>query len=72
MNLLDIPNFGRGKDVNSYVKHILALVHGGILWMDMHVSIDVDFIAEIIGLPIDGEKPEHYLDDITKKKTLGE
>jgi len=40
--------------------------------MEMHVSIYVDLIAEIIGLPIDGEKPENYLDDITKEKTLGE
>jgi hypothetical protein len=50
MNLLEIPHFGRGKDVNACVKKILARVHGGFLWMDRHVSIDVELIAKITGL----------------------
>jgi hypothetical protein len=37
MNLLEIPHFGRGKYVNNCVKQLLALVHGGILWMDRPV-----------------------------------
>jgi hypothetical protein len=72
MNLLEIPHFGWGKDVNNCVKQLLALVHGGILWMDMMVSIDVDLIAEITGLPTDGENPTQYLDDKTKEKALAE
>jgi hypothetical protein len=51
---------------------LLALVHGGIMWLDRPVSIDVDLIAKITGLPTDGEKPEQYLDDKTKEKTLAE
>jgi hypothetical protein len=31
MNLLEIPHFRSGKDVNSCVKQLLVLVHGGIL-----------------------------------------
>jgi hypothetical protein len=38
--------------------------------MDIRVSIDVDLIAEITGLPTDGEKPEQYLDDKTKEKAI--
>jgi hypothetical protein len=72
MNLLDIPHFGRGKDVNACVKPFLALVHGGILWMERSVSIYVDLIANITGLPTDGEKPEEYPDDKTKEKYLAE
>jgi hypothetical protein len=45
MNLLEIPHFETWKDVNSYVKQLLFLVHGGILWMDKKVSIDVYLIA---------------------------
>jgi hypothetical protein len=52
MNLLEIPHFGRGKDVNNYAKKLLDLVHGGVLWMDRLVLIDVDLIATITGLPI--------------------
>jgi hypothetical protein len=72
MNLLEIPHFWRGKDVNACVKQLLVLVDGGILWMNRTISIDVDLIAQIIGLPTDGEKPDHYLDDKTKEKGLVE
>jgi hypothetical protein len=37
MNLLEIPHFGRGKDVDNCVKKLLEFVHGGILWMDILV-----------------------------------
>jgi hypothetical protein len=56
MNLLEIPHFGRGKEVNNCVKHLLAIIHGGILWLDTQVSIDVDLIAKITGLPTNGEQ----------------
>jgi hypothetical protein len=72
MNLLEIPHFGRGKDVNNCVKQLLAVMHGGILWLDRPVSIDVELIAKITGLPTDGEKPAQYLDDKTKEKSLAE
>jgi hypothetical protein len=45
MNLLEIPHFGSCKDVNNFIKQLVTLVHGGILWMDRSVSIDVDLIA---------------------------
>jgi hypothetical protein len=50
MNLLDIPHFGHGKNVGLCVKQLLARVHGGILWMDKVVPIDVDLIAKITGI----------------------
>jgi hypothetical protein len=70
MNLLDIPHFGDGKHINRCVKHLLARVDGGILWMDRPVPISVDLIATIIGLPTDGEKPEQYLEDKAKAKAI--
>jgi len=70
MTLLEIPHFGRGKDINNFVKQLLEVMKGGILWMDMKFSIDVDLIEKITGIPIDGEKPSQYLDDKTKEKSL--
>jgi hypothetical protein len=70
MKLLDIPHFGRGKHINGCVKQLLERVHGGILWMNRRVPINVDLIATIIGLPRDGENPEQYLDDKTKVKAI--
>jgi hypothetical protein len=55
MNFLEIPHFGRGKYVNNCVKQLLTVLHGGFLWMDKLVSIDVELISFIIGLPSDGE-----------------
>jgi hypothetical protein len=72
MNLLEIPHFGRGKDVNACVKQLLARVHGGFLWMDRPVPIDVNLISKLTGLPTDGVKPEQYLDDKMKEKAIAE
>jgi hypothetical protein len=72
MNFLEIPHFGRGKYVNNCIKKLLAVLHGGFLWMDRSVSIDVELISFITGLPSDGEKPMQYMDDKTKEKALME
>jgi hypothetical protein len=72
MNLLDIPHFGHGKHINGCVKKLLARVHGGILWMDRPVPINVDLIAAITGLPMDGEKPEQYLEEKMKEKSISD
>jgi hypothetical protein len=66
------PHFGRGKEVNNCIKKLLEVMHGGILWLDTQVSIDVDLIAKITGLPTNGEQPTQYLDDKTKEKALEE
>jgi len=70
MNLLEIPHFGKGKDVNKCVKKLLVVMHGGILWLNRPVSIDIELIAKITGLPTDGEKPVQYMDDKNKEKSL--
>jgi hypothetical protein len=72
MNLLDIPHFGHGKHINGCVKQLLERVHGGVLWMDRPMPINVDLIATITGLPMDGEKPEKYLEDKTKEKAISD
>jgi hypothetical protein len=40
------------------VKKLLERVHGGILWMDRLVPINVDLIVEIMGLPTNVENPK--------------
>jgi hypothetical protein len=72
LNLLDIPHFVRGHDVNNYVKKLMAVTHGGYIWVEDLVSIDIEIIAYIIGLPSWGENPTQYLDDKTKEKELVE
>jgi hypothetical protein len=54
------------------VKQLLARVHGGILWMDRSVPIDVDLIAKITGFPTNGVKPEDYLENKERDKEIAE
>jgi hypothetical protein len=70
MNFLDIPHFGRSKNMGFCVKQLLAKVHGGILWMDRLVPIDVDLIANFTGFPTSGVNPEDYLDSKVKDKEI--
>jgi hypothetical protein len=51
MNLLDIPHFGRCKNVGIFIKKLLARVHGDILWMDRPLQLDVALIAKSTILP---------------------
>jgi hypothetical protein len=70
--LLEIPHFSRGREVNNYVKQLMAVLHGGFFWLEEPVSIDVELIAFITGLPSNGKNPTQYLDDKTKEKALAE
>jgi hypothetical protein len=72
MNLLDIPHFRHGKNVGLCVKKLLARVHGGILWMDRPVHIDVALITKITGFPTLGAQPEEYLDNKAHEKEIVE
>jgi hypothetical protein len=55
-NLLEIPHLRRGKDVNNCVNQLLEVLHGGFLWLDEPVSIDVKLISFITRMPSNGEK----------------
>jgi hypothetical protein len=72
MNLLDIPHFGHGKNVGLCVKQLLSRVHGGILWMDRIVLIDVALIAKITRFPTIGAQPEEYLENKAREKEIAE
>jgi hypothetical protein len=72
LNLLDIPQFVRGRDVNKCVKKLMVVTHGGYLWVEDTVSIDIELIVFITGLPSQGESPIQYLNDKTKEKVLME
>jgi len=45
---------------------------GGVLWIDRPIPINVELIATIIGLPMDGEKLEQYLEDNTKENVISD
>jgi hypothetical protein len=68
LGLLDLPHFGKGQNAIECIKKLLAVTHGGDIWLDKVVPITVDLIAQIKGLPIRGMDPALFLDDKTKEK----
>jgi hypothetical protein len=70
MNLFDIPHIGRIKEINACVNMFMICVHGGYLWLDMVVSIDMDLIVHITRLPSQGEDPSLIFSDKNNEKDL--
>ena len=50
----------------------MVVTHGGYLWLEQLISIDVELIAYIIGMPLWGEDPTQFLGDKMKEKALAE
>jgi hypothetical protein len=48
VSLLEIPHFG---NVNNCVKKLMEVTHGGYLWVEELVLIDIELITYITGLP---------------------
>jgi hypothetical protein len=67
---LKIPHFGRGQYATACVKQLLAVTHGGDIWLEKPVPITVEIIAQIIGLSTWGMDPALILDDKYKENTL--
>ena len=70
LNLLQIPHFGRGIEVNSLVRLLLSYLHGGYLWLSNWVDIGVDLIHHITGLSKHGNDPQINIDGKTKDTRL--
>jgi hypothetical protein len=70
--LLEISHFGRAQDVTNCVKQLMEVTHGGYLWVEVPISIDVEIITYITGPPSRGETPVQYLDEKMKEKALAE
>jgi hypothetical protein len=72
LGLLKIPHFGRGQYASACIKKLLAVTHGGDVWLDKPIPIIVELITQITGLPTWGMDPALILDDKSKEKTLAE
>jgi hypothetical protein len=72
LGLLDLPHFGRGEYARGWVKQLLEVTHGGDIWLDKLVLIDVEIIANITGFPSRGMDPMQFMDDKAKEKELAE
>jgi hypothetical protein len=67
---LKLPHFGRSQYVTTSIKKLLAVTHGGGIWMDKPVHITIDLIAQITRLPIWCMDPVLIMDEKSKEKEL--
>jgi hypothetical protein len=72
LGLLKLPHFGRGQYATTCIKQLLAVTHGGDIWLDKPIPITVELITQITGLPSRGMDPALILDDKSKEKALAE
>jgi hypothetical protein len=66
LNVIKIPHFGRHQEVNDCVKLLLASYHGGYLWLDHRITIDIELINKITRLSMKSPDPHEYY---TRKTT---
>jgi hypothetical protein len=57
LNVINISHFGRHLEVNTCVKLLFSCYHGGYMWLDRHVTMDLALIHWIIGLSMHGPDP---------------
>jgi hypothetical protein len=60
LNMMKIPHFGRHQEVKACVKLLMSCYHGGYLWLDRQITVDPTLIHLIIGLSMQGPKPQQF------------
>jgi hypothetical protein len=60
LNVMKIPHFRHHQEVNAYVKMLLESYHGGYLWLNHPITVDLALINRIIGLSMQGPDPHDY------------
>jgi hypothetical protein len=56
----------------QFHQKLMEITHGGDIWLENLISIDVELIAHITGLPSQGMDPVQFIDEKTKEKSLME
>jgi hypothetical protein len=60
LNAMKIPHFERHQEVNVWVKLLLSCYHGGYLWLNHRITVDLTLINQIIGLSMQGPDPHDF------------
>ena len=60
LNVMNIPHFGRHQEVNACVKLLLSCYHGGYLWLDLRITVDLTLIHRITRLSMQGPDPQEF------------
>jgi hypothetical protein len=72
LNVMNIPHFGRHQEVNACVKLLLASYHGGYLWLNKCIMIDLTLINQITRLSMQGLDLQDYFPGKTMDRALSQ
>jgi hypothetical protein len=57
---MKIFHFPHHEEVNACIKLLLLCYHGGYLWLDKIITVDLALIYQIIGLILKGPDPQQF------------
>jgi hypothetical protein len=60
LNVMKIPHFGRHHEVNACVNILLSCYHGGYLWINWRITVDLMLIHRITGLSMQQLNPHNF------------
>jgi hypothetical protein len=72
LNVMKILHFSRHQEVTSCVKLLLASYHGGYLWLNHRITIDMSLINRITKLIMQGPDPHEYYPGKTMNHALSQ
>jgi hypothetical protein len=70
LNIMKIPHFDRHQEVNACAKILLSCFHGGYLWLDRRITVDLMLIHLIIGLSMQGPDTRKFYPGKTSDRSL--
>jgi hypothetical protein len=72
LNVMKILHFGRHQEVNACVKLLLSCYHGGYLWLNHRITVDLTLINRITGLSMQGPDPQDFYPRKTADRALAQ
>jgi hypothetical protein len=72
LNVMKIPHLDRHQEVNAYVKLLLSCYHGGYLWLDHRITMDLTLINWITGHSMQGPDPQEFYPGKTSDQALAQ
>jgi hypothetical protein len=72
LNVMNIPHLGRHQEVNECVKLLFSCYHGGYLWLNPRIIMDLTLINRIIGLSMQGPDPQDFCPEKTMDRALAQ
>jgi hypothetical protein len=69
---MNIPHFDRHQEVNACVKILMSFYHGGYVWIDRHMTMDLALIHLITGLSMQRPDPQQFYPGKTSDRSLAQ